>query len=126
MSEKKYMIQNFVPVAASELVERVRELHSEGHRLSQICCSKVESGFELLYCFDKDHELLNLRLNISEDQEVMSVTNDIWYAFIYENEIHDLFGVTFKFSALDYGGHFFKVSEATPWNPKNDTERTAE
>jgi hypothetical protein len=32
--------------------------------------------------------------------------------------MHDLFGITFRNLALDYGGHFFKIAEKTPWNPK--------
>jgi hypothetical protein len=32
--------------------------------------------------------------------------------------MQDLFGVKIKHMALNYGGHFFKVSEPTPWNPK--------
>jgi ech hydrogenase subunit D len=69
--------------------------------------------------------LLNLKLEVKEGQEVASISDIVWHAFIYENEMHDLFGVTFKNLALDYGGHFFKTSEPTPWNPKNE-ERKAE
>ena len=116
MSENKSMIQNFEPVTVSGLTERVQALLGDGRRLGQICATKVEDGFELLYSFDKDYELLNLKLKVSEGQEVMSVTNLFWPAFIYENEIHDLFGIKFKHSALDYGGQFFKLSEPTPWN----------
>ncbi len=109
---------NIVPVTASDLLPKVRELKSEGYRLGQICATKVSEGFEILYSFDKDHELLNLKLTVAEEEEVQSVTSDFWSAFIYENEMHDLFGIKVKHNALDYGGHFFKVSEPTPWNPK--------
>jgi ech hydrogenase subunit D len=119
MSDKKYMIQNFVPVTASGLVSKVQDLLAEGYRLGQACCTKTGDGFELLYSFDKNHELLNLKMTLSEGEEVASITNVYWHAFIYENEIRDLFGINFKHSELDYGGHFFKVSEPTPWNPKN-------
>jgi hypothetical protein len=33
--------------------------------------------------------------------------------------MHDLFGVKIKNNALDYGGKFFRLSQPTPWNPKN-------
>ena len=49
----------------------------------------------------------------------MSITGIYWAAFIYENEMQDLFGVKFKHMALNYGGNFFKVSQPTPWNPKD-------
>ena len=57
-------------------------------------------------------------LDIKIGEEVESITGIYWPAFIYENEIHDLFGVKFNHSALDYQGGFFKISEETPWKPK--------
>ena len=47
-----------------------------------------------------------------------SISGDYWPAFIYENEMHDLFGIKFSHLTLDYEGKFFKVAEPTPWNPK--------
>ncbi|MDO4518299.1 MAG: NADH-quinone oxidoreductase subunit C, partial [Bacillota bacterium] len=71
-----------------------------------------------IYSFDKEHEIYNLRLPIAIGEEIESITNIYWPAFIYENEIHDLFGVKFKHSALDYNGTFFRIAEETPWKPK--------
>ena len=122
MSEKKYKIQNFIPVTASGLIAAVQDLTAEGQRLGQACCSKTADGFEILYSFDKDHVLTNLRLPVTEGQEVMSISGVCWHAFIYENEIHDLFGIPFKHLELDYGGHFFKIAEQTPWNPKKQEQ----
>ena len=116
------MDQNFLTVTVSELYEKVKDLHSEGYRLGQICCTSVKDKFELLYSFDKDHQLLNLKMSVDDGQIIMSVTGIYWPAFIYENEIHDLFGLTFKHSELDYGGHFFKVAEKAPWNPNKKEE----
>lgn len=111
--------QVIIPVAASELISKVSKLKEDGYRMGQACCTKVSAGFEILYSFDKNHELLNLKLTIPEEEEIMSITGVYWSAFIYENEMQDLFGVKFQSMALNYGGHFFKVSQPTPWNPKN-------
>jgi ech hydrogenase subunit D len=117
MDEKKYMIQDFTPVEASELLDTVASLKEQGYRLGQACCTTLEDHLEVLYSFDKDHVLHNLKLCLPKvNPEVMSITGIIWSAFIYENEIHDLFGVTFKHSELDYGGNFFRIAEKTPWN----------
>lgn len=113
-----HKIQNFVPVESAQLLEKVQDLKAEGYRLGQAHCTKVEEGFDIVYSFDKDHVLLNLRLVIPEEEEIMSITGLYWAAFIYENEMQDLFGVKFKHMALDYEGHFYKVSQPTPWNPK--------
>ena len=112
------MEQIFEQVEAVELLEKVKDLAAEGYRLGQICCTNAGEQFELLYSFDRDHELLNIKITIDNGQEVASITGTYWPAFIYENEIHDLFGVSFRHSELDYGGHFFKVAKKAPWNPK--------
>ena len=106
------------PVANADLLSTVRGMKKDGYRLLQICATKVSEGFEILYSFDKEHELTNLKLTIPEEEEVQSVTGEYWGAFIYENEMHDLFGIKIVNNELDYGGNFFKVSEPTPWNPK--------
>ena len=114
-----WKIQNFISIEPAQLLEKVQDLKAEGYRLGQACCNKDSEGFELTYSFDKDHVLLNLRVIVPEEEEIMSITGVYWAAFIYENEMQDLFGVKFKHMALNYGGHFFKVSQPTPWNPKD-------
>ena len=118
MTQKKFQIQDLQPVAPSELLERVRQLKDDGYRFLQACGTPKEDGAEILYSFDKDHILLNLRVRVKDGEEIESITGSYWPAFIYENEIHDLFGVKFNHSELDYGGTFFKVAEPTPWKPK--------
>jgi len=118
MSEKKFLIQDIQDVTNSELLSRVRNLKADEYRLIQICATTKEEGFEVLYSFDKDHIVLNLRLVIGENDEVESVTKEYWHAFIYENEMSDLFGIKFLHNELDYNGHFFKVAEKTPWKNK--------
>jgi ech hydrogenase subunit D len=122
MSEAKHLIQEIVPVQASELLDKVQDLKNSGYRLGQVCASSGKDDFQLLDSFDKDHVLTNLRITMADVQEIPSITGIYWPAFIYENEMQDLFGFKFKNLALDYGGKFFKVAEPTPWNPKNGKE----
>jgi len=115
MSEKKYKIQDIRNIAPVDLLSQVRDIKDDGYRFVQLCGTKKEEGYEILYSFDKEHVLLNLRLIISDEDEVESITKEYWPAFIYENEVHDLFDITFKHNALDYGGNFFKTAEPYPW-----------
>ena len=111
--------QNFEAVELSNLISRVGDLKADGYRLVQICGVNLDDdNYEILYSFDKNHELLSLSLDIAIGEEVESITGIYWPAFIYENEIHDLFGVQFNHSALDYQGTFFRIAEETPWKPK--------
>ncbi|HIU26441.1 MAG TPA: NADH-quinone oxidoreductase subunit C [Candidatus Copromorpha excrementigallinarum] len=119
MVERVDVKQNFVPVEVSQLLTKVKDLKADGYRFGQACATAVDDEkFEIIYSFDKNHQLTNLRLVISQGEEIESITDEYWPAFIYENEMHDLFGIKFNHMALDYQGNFFKVSEPTPWNPK--------
>jgi ech hydrogenase subunit D len=119
MNERKDLIQEFVSVPASELLETVSDIKTEGYRLGQICATTMDDVLEVLYSFEKDCILKNLKVETpARGAELHSVTAIYPPAFIYENEIHDLFGITFKNLAIDFGGHFFKISKKTPWNPR--------
>ena len=103
---------------AQDLLAIVQDTKSLGYRLVQICATLVDESIEVLYTFEKKNELQNYKFVIdARTPELQSITAIYHYAFIYENEMHDLFGVTFKNLALDYGGTFYKVSKDTPWNP---------
>ncbi|MDR2156728.1 MAG: NADH-quinone oxidoreductase subunit C [Clostridiales Family XIII bacterium] len=118
MTERKDLIQEIVAVEASNLLETVSDVKNDGYRLGQICATKTTDGIEVLYSFEKDVTLKNFKVTVGDrTPELHSITAVYWPAFIYENEMHDLFGITFKNLALDYGGNFFKIAKATPWNP---------
>ncbi|MDR3224873.1 MAG: NADH-quinone oxidoreductase subunit C [Clostridiales Family XIII bacterium] len=118
MAERKDLIQDIQAIEASNLLASAADIKSAGYRLGQACATKTEGGIEVLYSFEKDETLKNLKVRIKDkDPELQSLTGIYWPAFIYENEMHDLFGITFKNLALDYGGHFFKIASETPWNP---------
>ena len=105
-------------VAAQDLLAIVQDLKAAGNRLGQICATAAGESLEVLYSFEKENILKNLKVIIdAKAPELQSITAMYSYAFIYENEIHDLFGVKFKNLGLDYGGHFYVISEETPWNP---------
>jgi ech hydrogenase subunit D len=119
MTEEKHLIQEIVEVELSELLDRVQDLKAAGYRLGQLCAAKAGDKFHLLYSFDKDCVLTNLKLAVPDEEEIPSITGIYWPAFIYVIERQDLFGFRFMLLALNFGGKFFKVAEPTPWNPKS-------
>ncbi|MDR0518811.1 MAG: NADH-quinone oxidoreductase subunit C [Clostridiales Family XIII bacterium] len=127
MAERKDLIQDIQPVEASELLGAVADAKTAGYRLGQACATKVDGGIEVLYSLEKDEVLKNLKVSLGDnDPELQSISGIYWAAFIYENEMHDLFGITFKNLALDFGGHFFKIASETPWNPVNKRSGAAD
>ncbi|MGI6262227.1 MAG: NADH-quinone oxidoreductase subunit C [Succiniclasticum sp.] len=111
------MNQQFIIIQPQELMERAARFKKEDCRLVQILCTRVDEGYELTYSFDRNYFLYHLRLTVPLGGSVMSVTSLFWYAFVWENEIHDLFGLDILFIApeVDYRGHFFHLAEKTPW-----------
>ena len=49
---------------------------------------------------------------------VPSITGVYPAAFVFENESHDLFGVSFEGISIDFGGEFYTVAVAYPMNPR--------
>ncbi len=91
------------------------KLKEDGYRMVQICAIPQDGSAELIYSFDKDLAMVNLRLTVPNGTHVESITPSFWSAFIYENEVHDLFGVDFDGMVLDYKGNFFRTGQPTPW-----------
>ncbi|MCL2492670.1 MAG: NADH-quinone oxidoreductase subunit C [Clostridiales bacterium] len=119
MTERKDLIQEFLLIEPGELLETALELRTAGYRLGQACATLLGDQLELLYSFEKDNVLRNEKLTVdAAAPELPSITPIYSYAFVYENEMHDLFGITFRNLSLDYGGAFYKIARETPWNPK--------
>lgn len=108
----------------SELLAKTKTMFEEGYRLAQIGCTKTATHFELTYSFDKALEFVTYKLKISIDQpdEIPSISAIYPNAFLYENEIHDLFGLTITHISIDFQGSFYHTSIKTPFNVPTPTE----
>ena len=110
-------------IGAAELEDAAAGLKGQGYRLVQIGCVKEPAGdcpaetLELIYSFDRDYELRNLRLILKPEAAVPSVTASYGCAFLYENEIHDLFGLNITGINVDFGGTLYKVAKPRAFNP---------
>jgi len=104
-----------IPISPEGLLEEVLKMKGSGCRLVQICATRIEEGYEMSYSFGKDLDLYTLRFCIGEDVEIPSVTEIYPASFLYENEIHDLFGVPIKMISLDYKGTLYRTEKKTPF-----------
>ncbi|MDY5678741.1 MAG: NADH-quinone oxidoreductase subunit C [Candidatus Methanomethylophilaceae archaeon] len=109
------MNQEFKEIEYSEIPALAKRMLAGGYRMVQICGVTKEGENELVYSFDKDHEMVSYKVHVPFGTTIGSITPEYWAAFVYENEIHDLFGVEFTDSKLDYKGNFFRMSVKTPW-----------
>ncbi len=106
-----------VEIAPAELLGCVMAEKNAGKRLSQICSAYVNEKLELSYSFadDETNQYHNLRLVIDKDTEVCSITEFYPYAFLYENEMKELFGVNIKMINLDYDNKLYRIKEEAPF-----------
>ena len=107
--------QRFEELSPEDVPGKAEELKAEGYRMVQICGITGEGATELVYSFDRDHSMVNYNVTVPFGTAVKSITPTYWEAFVYENEIHDLFDVEFEDSQLDYKGNFFRTGTKTPW-----------
>lgn len=118
-------VQRYIEINPAELLNHVSDYSARGYRLVQIGCTMKEDRYELNYSFDKDYAFENLRFDVAQDFEVASISPIYFCAFLYENEIHELFGVAIKNIVVDYKGSFYRVKGTAPFKKtapqKNET-----
>ncbi len=108
--------QTFETIPVETLLERVRSFHAQGWRLVQIAATRLPDQLELTYSFDLGGRLANLRLALPGDApKVRSVSSIYWCAFLYENELHDLFNLQVADLAIDFHGQFYKTAVKFPF-----------
>jgi ech hydrogenase subunit D len=110
--------QTIIDITIPDLLEKVREFQAKGWRLVQICCSRLPDKLEMQYSFDLDYQFTSLRLTLlNTEAPVPSVSGIFLPAFLYENEIHDLYGVKIDGMAIDFKGKFYQKTMVSPFNP---------
>ncbi|HVT82247.1 MAG TPA: NADH-quinone oxidoreductase subunit C [Phycisphaerae bacterium] len=106
-------------ITLEKLHERVRALRETGHRLVQISVTPLPETFELTYSFDFSGSLASLRLQVPRDIPALPSISPIFgAAVLYENEIHDLFGITIDNMTIDFRGNFYKTAIKYPMTTK--------
>ena len=135
--------QRIEEIPLDTLLERVQGMLTEGCRLVQICCTRLDADHEVNYSFDRgpgsparglgalpgsrvksaasvtpcSFHTLRVRLPL-ENPRLPSISRFYWSAFLYENEIHDLFGVEVRGMAVDFQGKFYRTAVPTPYARK--------
>lgn len=110
-----YESQRLIVTTPEELIHGIYLMKRDGYRLVQIHCVRVEEGFELNYTFDRNLEFVNYRVILPVDQEIVSISRIFSPAFLYENELKDLFGVKIGGITIDYDGALYRVAQKTPF-----------
>jgi len=112
--------QIFTDITLAEVHDLAAAYKAKGWRFVALSGSLIESSgqIELIYSYSEHDQLENRRLLIQPDQAVPSVSDIFFNALVFENEVHDLFGVTITDIAIDFSGKFYNVREPVPMNPE--------
>lgn len=114
--------QTLKVIQPEDLLEEVNALKTGGYRLVAISCTKVDEGLEISYSFDKDFDFISLRIAIPDESEIESISCFFAPAFLYENEIKELYGIKVKNILLDYNDNFYKIAKKTPFKNKEEAK----
>jgi ech hydrogenase subunit D len=108
--------QEIKSLEIKNLLEEVEVMQKEGYRLVQISCTTLEK-YELTYSFSKQDitDFINLRVLVKGDEVIPSISGIYPYAFLYENELHDLFDLTIHGMNIDFKGQLYQTAVKTPF-----------
>lgn len=102
-------------VALNEIEELARQKKADGWRYVQTLAVNTDDGIDVLYSFMKGDILDNVTIKAVKKEDVVpSITGSYLAAFVFENEVHDLFGVNISDIAIDFKGNFYRLSQKEP------------
>ena len=109
------MLENLEVIGLIGLLNKVKEIKNEDYRIMQICSTKIDEEYELLYTFGREYEIKHLKTTIRYGEHVPSISDIFPSAFLYENEMHDLFGIAIDGINHDYKGNLYRTSVEAPF-----------
>ena len=105
-------------------LDRVGAYHRDGWRLAIINTTSIlpaegmeHGAFNISRSFDRGGVLEHLREQVLPGEEVPSISASFGAAFLYENEMRELFGVNVTGIALDLKGQLYRTSTIVPFSP---------
>ncbi|MDP3050122.1 MAG: NADH-quinone oxidoreductase subunit C [Eubacteriales bacterium] len=90
-------------ISPGALLKEVELLASEGVRFTTMVCLDVDQEFEIIYLFQRlTLDMVRIRVRISKDEELPSISSILLGAVLMENEIKEFFGVRITNLAIDF------------------------
>ncbi|MDR3101960.1 MAG: NADH-quinone oxidoreductase subunit C [Methanocalculaceae archaeon] len=107
-----------ISVSLADIAKAAVDMMTRGWRLVVITCTAVTEEYDITYSFAKDNDLRHYRMTVPEGELIPSIGAFYGGAFVYENEIHDLYGFTFTGMTIDFGGTFIRAAVPYPFRKK--------
>ena len=111
-------------VNKADILNEIQAMKDAQARFVTMTCCDTGDAFELIYSFDKELELINVRTSFGKDEAAPSASGIYSCAFLIENEIKDQFGLDFDNLAPDFKGLLLLSQDAppTPMRRNNNQE----
>lgn len=107
-----------------ELIDTSLKYANSGYRLVQIHCTKTPTEMFLIYTYEnQDLHCENVKVNVQVGDSVPSLSKIFHPAFLYENEIHDLYGVKFTGMLVDFKGTFYETAVKQPFSTTASSDK---
>lgn len=103
-------------ITLDNLLDEAKKYHDGGYRLVTTTCVDLDDKFDIIYHFDKNLKLENLRLTIDKGTALPSISSIYFCAVLPENEMQDMFGIKVDGLAVDYGGKLL-LGDDSPLSP---------
>jgi len=111
-ADKKIAVLETIGITSDTLKNEVRRLTGDGYRIVTITCVDLDHDHvDLIYSFDRDLEMVHLRLKQPKAQPAPSISDMLFAAFLVENEIQDQFGTCFDGLVLNFENYLYLEKE---------------
>lgn len=110
-------------VNKADILNEIQAMKDAQARFVTMTCCDTGDAFDLIYSFDREHELVNLRTSTAKDESVLSASGIYSCAFLIENEIKDQFGLDFENLVPDFKGLLLLSQDAPPTPMRRNTNQ---
>ncbi len=106
---------NFLPLEITQVHTLAERLKRDGWRYVQMLAVNNDQSVDIVYSYMLDGKLDNYVIKDVPYETTLDSISDLYLeSFVCENEIHDLFGITFDGLAIDFLGNFYKLANEKP------------
>lgn len=113
---------NTTVISHENILDTAHKMFCEKYRLVQICATRVGEELFLDYSFGRDYDFVNYKCQIDANTAISSISHVFPSAFLYENEMHDLYGIEVRYMTVDYEGSFYRTAVKNPFFPLKQEE----
>jgi hypothetical protein len=99
-------------VGLDALPQAAAELRAAGWRLITASCMQHPDGRTVLFHLEREERLCHLRVEVAHGEAMPAIDAAFPAAFLVENEMSELQGLTVEGMSIDYGGRLYRDFDA--------------